>query len=468
MTETENTRAEPLGEDMPEKMNIPDKQGRKRVVIIGGGFGGLEFAKTLKDDNFQIVLLDKKNHHIFQPLLYQVSTAGIEPSTISFPFRSIFAGRKCFHIRVCEALEVLPDQKILRTSIGDVDYDYLVIATGADTNYFGNKKLEQSTMALKTTSEALYNRNQLLESFELALATNDPEERKKYLTFVVVGGGATGVELVGALAEMRKYVLAKDYPDLDIHDVRILLVDGAPRLLAAFSEKSSTEAANYLKYRNVELMFNTRVIDFEDGKLKLPNEEIQTYNVFWTAGIKANGLKGLPEGSYGPGARIKVNEFCQVEGCRDIYAIGDTAYLPTEKYPKGLPQVAQPAMQMARNVAKNLVKKVNEEKLVSFSYFDKGSMATIGRNHAVVEIGKFHFGGFLGWALWLGLHLFYIIGAKNRLVIFLDWVWSYITYNNSLRIIVLPLGRKRHPIAFPHNQAAQARPADTNTQPGAQ
>lgn len=429
-------------------MNIPDKRGRKRLVIIGGGFGGLKLARAVKSEAYQIVLLDKNNHHIFQPLLYQVSTAAIEPSTISFPFRNLFRGRKCFHIRTCEAQSVEPEKNLLHTSIGMLEYDYLVIATGADTNYFGNAHLAKNTMALKTTSEALFNRNQILESFELALATDDEEERDRLLTFVVVGGGATGVELAGALAEMKRFVLPRDYPDLDAERMKIIVVSSSERLLPGFKESSSKEAADYLESRSVKLLFKTRVTDFENGSLKLSNGEIGTYNVFWAAGVRANSLAGFPSEMYVQGNRLRVDEFSRIPGMENVFAIGDTAYFPTEKYPQGLPQVAQPAIQQAENIAYNLKRLEQGQSLRAFSYFDKGQMATIGKSHAVVEIGKFSFGGVLGWLLWLGLHLFYILGVKNRIVIFMDWFLSYLTYDNALRIIVLPSRKKKHTVSI--------------------
>ncbi len=456
--ESEDCACEETYKDEHVWMNIPDKRGRQRVVVIGGGFGGLTLARKLKDENFQIVLIDKSNHHVFQPLLYQVSTAAIEPSTISFPFRNIFRGRECFHIRACEALRVDPKENILYTTIGKLTFDHLVIATGADTNYFGNKNLALYTMALKKTSEALYNRNQILESFELALSTNSAEERQRLMTFVVVGGGATGVELAGALAEMKKFVLPRDYPDLDANLMRIVVVSSSSCLLPAFKEKSSKEAADYLTSRKVELLFNTRVEDFSNGILKLKNGDIHTYNVFWAAGVRANSLEGFDKELYGPGNRLIVDQFNRVKGFDRIYAIGDTAYFPTQKYPNGLPQVAQPAMQQATNIAYNLKKMINSEPLKEFKYFDKGQMATIGKSHAVVEIGSFCFGGILGWLLWLGLHLFYILGVKNRIVIFMDWFLSYLTYSNALQLIVLPLRKKRHTISIRKDEALCSNP----------
>ncbi|WP_289169001.1 NAD(P)/FAD-dependent oxidoreductase [uncultured Parasutterella sp.] len=424
---------------MDRLMDIPTSAERKRVVVVGGGFAGLNFCKRLKDERFQIVLLDKTNHHNFQPLLYQVATAGVEPSSISFPFRSLFAGRKNFHIRMCEVWETDAEAQEVKTSIGRLHYDYLVIATGCDTNYFGNKALEENTMALKTTAEALYNRNHILESFERAVDTDDMQEREKLLTFVVVGGGATGVELAGALAEMRRFVLRKDYPDLDVDKMRIILVDGKDRLLYSFKPKSSREAEEYLRYRGVELKQKTRVLGYENEVLRLSNEEIPTANVFWTAGVIANSMGGFSSDMYGHGNRLIVDEFNRVGGYKNVFALGDTALMKQKDWPDGHPQVAQPAMQQADNCADNILAMENGEALKPFKYHDRGSMATIGRNHAVVETKGLVFGGFLGWLVWLVIHLMNIVGFKNRLLIFIDWVWSYFTHNSNLRIVVRPL-----------------------------
>ena len=428
---------------MKTAMDIPDKEGRKRLVIVGGGFGGLKLARKLKNDKFQIVLLDKNNHHIFQPLLYQVATAGIEPSAISFPFRKIFKRREHFHLRICEAQRVIPENALLETSIGTLAYDYLVIATGCDTNYFGNNEMAKQTMALKNTSEALFNRNQILESFEQAQNTSDEEERRRLMTFAIVGGGATGIELAGALAEMKKFVLPQDYPDLNINGMRIILIDGAPRLLSAFSEASSQDVTDYLKKRDVEIKLDALVDGYVDNQLMLGDgTSIETKNVFWVAGVKANSLQGLPPEAYGPGNRLKVDSFNRLNEYPAIFAIGDTALMVSAKYPKGHPQVVQPAIQQARNLIYNLHRIADGLPLRPFEYHNKGSMATIGRNHAVVELKKLRFGGFLAWAVWLFIHLMSIVGVKNRLFIFTDWMWSYFTYDPSLRIIIKPLKRE--------------------------
>ena len=429
---------------MMNKIDIPDRGKKKRVVIVGGGFGGLKLARKLKNDQFQVVLLDKNNYHLFQPLLYQVATAGIEPSAISFPFRKIFKKRKYFHIRICEARRVIPEQKLLETSIGAIDYDYLVIATGCYTNYFGNNKMAEKTMSLKTTAEALYNRNQVLESFEKAQNTSNLEKRKRLMTFVIVGGGATGIELSGALAEMKKFVLPQDYPDLDMNLMRIVLVDGAPRLLSAFSEKSSEEVANYLLKRDVEIITSVQVTNYENGTMTLSdNSTLETMNVFWVAGVRANSIDGLAKEAYGPGNRLLVDLYNCVQGYNNIFAIGDTALMISKEYPKGHPQVVQPAIQQARNLIQNLDRKERGLEMQPFVYHNKGSMATIGRNHAVVELKNLRFGGFPAWAVWLFIHLMSIVGVKNRLFIFVDWMWSYFTYDPSLRVIIKPLRRDK-------------------------
>ena len=430
---------------MMNKIDIPDKGNKKRIVIVGGGFGGLKLARKLKNDKFQLVLLDKNNYHLFQPLLYQVATAGIEPSAISFPFRKIFKKRKYFHIRICEALNVIPEQNMLETSIGSISYDYLVVATGCKTNYFGNDKISEETMSLKTTAEALFNRNQVLESFERAQNTANLQVREKLMTFVIVGGGATGIELSGALAEMRRFILPQDYPDLEINKMRIILIDAAPRLLSAFSQQSSDEVKDYLEKKGVEVLLNLSVLNYEDNELKLSdNSSILSSNIFWVAGVRANSMPGLPPEAYGPSNRLKVDEYNRVIGSSNIFAIGDTALMITEKYPKGHPQVVQPAIQQAANLVHNLQQIESGVPLNPFVYHNKGSMATIGRNNAIVELKKIRFSGFPAWAVWLFIHLMSIVGVKNRLFIFIDWMWSYFTYDPSLRLIIKPLNRHRN------------------------
>ena len=426
--------------------NIPDQGTKKRVVIVGGGFGGLKLARKLNDRDFQVVLLDKNNYHLFQPLLYQVATSGIEPSAISFPFRKIFKYRHDFHIRMCTVEKVVSEKNCIETSIGKISYDYLVIATGAGTNFFGDSTLADRTMQLKTTSDALFNRNRVIESFEKALNSADDDTRKRWLTFVIVGGGATGIELAGALAEMKKFMLPKDYPELDWDEMRILLVDGGDRLLNAFSEKSSLEVARSLSSMHVEILLKKLVKEYDGEKLTfVDGQQIVTNNVFWVAGVKANSLPGLPREAYGRGNRLLVDEFNRVKGMADVFALGDTALMITTDYPNGHPQVVQPSIQQAGLLANNLRSMIKGKPLRPFKYKNKGSMATIGRNDAVAELSKVRFRGFFAWLLWLLVHLMSIVGVKNRLFILINRMWSYITYDQSLRILVKPEIKKSDP-----------------------
>ena len=426
--------------------NIPDQGTKKRVVIVGGGFGGLKLARKLNDRDFQVVLLDKNNYHLFQPLLYQVATSGIEPSAISFPFRKIFKYRHYFHIRMCTVEKVVSEKNCIETSIGKISYDYLVIATGAGTNFFGDSTLADRTMQLKTTSDALFNRNRVIESFEKALNSADDDTRKRWLTFVIVGGGATGIELAGALAEMKKFMLPKDYPELNWDEMRILLVDGGERLLNAFSEKSSLEVARSLSSMHVEILLKKLVKEYDGEKLTfVDGQQIVTNNVFWVAGVKANSLLGLPREVYGRGNRLLVDEFNRVKGMADVFALGDTALMVTTDYPNGHPQVVQPSIQQAGLLANNLRSMIKGKPLRPFKYKNKGSMATIGRNDAVAELSKVRFRGFFAWLLWLLVHLMSIVGVKNRLFILINWMWSYVTYDQSLRILIKPEIKKSDP-----------------------
>lgn len=428
---------------MREISNIPDKGKKKRVVIIGGGFAGLKVARKLNTHRFQVVLLDKNNYHLFQPLLYQVATSGIGPSSISFPFRKIFRNKTNFHIRLCTAERVIPDKQIVETSIGCIAYDYLVIATGCETNYFGSTDLAYRTMALKTTPEALYNRNRILESFEKALNTPHYDDRRKLMTFVIVGAGATGIELAGSMAEARKFVLHRDYPDLDINLMRIVLIDAGSRVLPAFSEKSSDNVRKHLEKLHVEIILNAAVQTYQNSILTLADgREIVTANVFWVAGVKANSLLGFGESAYGRGNRLKVDEFNRVAGYERIFALGDTALMATEAYPNGHPQVVQPAIQQASRLVKNIHNMEAGRFLRPFKYRNKGSMATIGRNAAVLEVKNFRMSGFFAWVIWLFVHLMSILGVKNKLIVMLDWTWSYFTYDQSLRLLFKMQNRK--------------------------
>lgn len=418
--------------------NIPDAGTLKRVVIIGGGFAGLELAKKMNKKLYQVVLIDKNNYYQFQPLFYQVATGGLEPSSISYPHRKNFQKHKHFHFRMCEAECVIPEEKIVKTNIGDISYDYLVISTGCDTNYFGNESLKESTFALKSVSESLLLRNRILLSFEEALNAKNDEELREILSFVIVGGGATGVELAGALADMKKSILPKDYPEIDFSKMEIHLVDASPRLLSSMSEHASDGAAETLKQRGVIIHQDIFVKSYNKPSVELSTgETLHSYNVFWVAGVKPNSLKGLTETAYNRG-RIVVNQYNQIHGYEDIFAIGDTALLISEDSPTGHPQVAQVAIQMAKRLAKNLNNKANGKEWEEFVYKDKGSLATIGRNAAVADLGKFKFGGWFAWWLWLWVHILSIVGMRNKVSVFIDWVWSYLNYDVSLRLYIRP------------------------------
>lgn len=424
--------------------NIPYPGQKKRLVIIGGGFAGLELAKKADKNKYQVVLIDKNNYYQFQPLFYQVATSGLEPSSISYPHRKGFQKDRSFHFRMCEAKNVDTQNKVVRTNIGDISYDYLAVSTGCDTNYFGNDSLKETTFALKSVSESLLMRNRILLSLEEALNARNEDELKEILSFVIVGGGATGVELSGALADMQKSILPKDYPEIDFSKMEIHLVDASPRLLFAMSENASEKAAGTLRRRGVIIHQEISVKSFEKPYVELADgSKIRTRNVFWVAGVKPNSINGLDETAYNRG-RLAVNEFNQVAGYEDIFAIGDTALLISDKSPKGHPQVAQVALQMARRLAKNLNSSDNKQLWEKFEYIDKGSLATIGRNAAVADLGKFRFGGWFAWWLWLWVHILSIVGMRNRVSVFIDWVWSYLNYDVSLRLFIRPKFNKMY------------------------
>lgn len=423
---------------MDLRINIPDSGNLKRVIIIGGGFGGLQLAKKLDNKKYQILLIDKNNYHQFQPLMYQVATGGLEPGSISYPHRKIFQKRKNLYIRMCNARGVVPQRKVVVTNLGEIAYDYLVVATGCDTNFFGNDSLRETTFPLKSVSESILMRNRLFLSFEEALSIQDEQKLSDKLTFIVVGGGATGVELSGTLAEMRQTILPKDYPGLDIDKVQIHLVDGSPRLLFGMSENASRNAAKELVKRGVIIHHEVFVTSYEHNVVKMSNgKELRSANVFWVAGVTPNSLPGMNESSYFRN-RLQVNEFNQVQGYEDIFAIGDTALLISGKSPKGHPQVAQVALQMAKRLAKNLNNRVSGKAFEKFEYIDKGSLATIGKNAAVADLGRFRFSGMMAWWLWLFVHIMTIIGMRNKVAVFIDWIWNYLNYGVSLRLFIRP------------------------------
>ena len=420
-------------------INIQRNQ-KKRVVIVGGGLGGLRLAEDLYGSGMQVVLIDKNNFHQFPPLIYQIASAGIDPSSISFPFRQIFRKRKDFYFRMAEARMVDTEKKILQTSIGKIDYDYLVLAAGATTNFFGNKNIEEWAIPMKTVPEAMGLRNALLSNFERALTCATEEERQELLNVVIVGGGATGVEIAGALAEMRRYVIPYDYPDMDSSLMHIYLIEAGDRLLAGLSQESSQKAYEFLKSMGVDIQFGKMVTDYRDHKVVMKDgTEIPTRTFLWVSGIRANAMPGIDESHLGRGFRFKVDEYNRIPGVEDVFAIGDQCLQTSDAaYPNGHPQVAQVAIQQAKDLAKNL-KLINQgadsNALTAFCYKNLGSMATIGRNKAVVEIGKFRSQGFFAWVLWLVVHLRSILGVKNKMMVLLNWLWKYVSYNDSIRMI---------------------------------
>lgn len=420
-------------------INIQRNQ-KKRVVIVGGGLGGLRLAEDLYGVGMQVVLIDKNNFHQFPPLIYQIASAGIDPSSISFPFRQIFRKRKDFYFRMAEARMVDTDKKILQTSIGKIDYDYLVLAAGATTNFFGNKNIEDWAIPMKTVPEAMGLRNALLSNLERALTCATEEERQELLNVVIVGGGATGVEIAGALSEMKRYVIPYDYPDMDSSLMHIYLIEAGDRLLAGMSQDSSKKAYDFLKSMGVDIQFGKMVTDYRDHKVIMKDgTEIPTRTFLWVSGIRANAMPGIDESHLGRGFRFKVDQYNRIPGLEGVFAIGDQCLQTTdEAYPNGHPQVAQVAIQQAKNLAKNL-KKINEgqaeSSLTAFKYKNLGSMATIGRNKAVVEIGKLRSQGFFAWILWLVVHLRSILGVKNKMMVLLNWLWKYVSYNDSIRMI---------------------------------
>ena len=411
---------------------------QRRVVVVGGGLGGLKLVSSLRDTDFQVVLVDKNNYNQFPPLIYQVASAGLEPSNISFPFRRLFQGWKNFFFRMAEVQHIDTEEKAIKTSIGTIHYDDLVLAAGATTNFFGNKNIEASALPMKSVSESMRLRNTILQNLERA-ETEDNEARKQALmNIAIVGGGPSGVEIAGVLAEMKQTILPRDYPDLDTSCMHIYLINATPRLLGAMSERSSREAEKALKELGVEVMTNCMVTDYVDKELVLKDgQRISAETVIWVSGIKANNIDGIPTESIGHAGRILVDRFNRVKGLKDVYAIGDQCIVEgDEAYPYGHPQLAQVAIQQAKTLAKNLIRQEKGETEQPFSYHNLGTMATIGRKKAVVEIGKLKLAGFFAWLLWLIVHLRSILGVKNKTIVFLNWMWSYMNYKQSLRLIL--------------------------------
>ena len=424
-------------------MNIP-QSSFPRVVIIGGGFAGLAAAKGLEKQELQVVLIDKHNYHTFQPLLYQVATGGLEPDSIAFPLRKRFNDVENFYFRLANVLKINPEKNQLETSIGNLEYDELIIATGSTTNFFGNTNIQKYTMEMKSIPQSLNIRSLILENFEEALLTSNMDERNALMNFVIVGGGPTGVELAGALAEMKKGILPKDYPDLDIRQMQINLIQSSDCILKGMSAKASEKAEDFLIKLGVNIWKNVRVLDY-DGKTVTTNSEdsFRAETVIWAAGVQGELVEGLAtECVIERAARIKVDEFSKVINYKNIYAVGDIASMSSEKNPYGHPMMAQPAIQQGKLVASNILAKLFDKEQKPFVYNDKGSMATIGRNKAVVDLPNWKFQGIFAWYVWMFVHLFSLIGFRNKAIVFLNWVYSYIRFDKETRLIIRPY--KKH------------------------
>ncbi|MGB5436798.1 MAG: NAD(P)/FAD-dependent oxidoreductase [Maribacter sp.] len=420
-------------------MNIP-KTDKKRVVIIGGGFAGISLAKKLKDLDIQVVLLDKQNYHTFQPLLYQVSTSGLEPDSIAYPLRKVLKNLNDFYFRWATVTHIDPKEQCLSTSMGILSYDVLVMATGTKTNYFGNKEIEKYTMPMKNIPQALNIRSLMLQNFEAADDCTDSAARKALLNFCIIGAGPTGVELAGAFAELKNNVFPKDYRHLNMSEMQIHLYEGGGRVLPPMSEKASKKALQFLHELGVTVHLNTIVEDYDGGTLTLKNKEtMPTKNCIWTAGVTGAAIQGFgKEKLVDRINRYKVNEYNQVEGYTNIFAIGDIAIMQTKEYPKGHPQVAQPAIQQGKLLAKNLRNLMQGKEMKPFRYYDKGTMATIGRNKAVVDLKRAKFGGFFAWYIWMFVHLMALVGFRNRVVVLFNWAYNYINFDKAARLIVRP------------------------------
>jgi NADH:ubiquinone reductase (H+-translocating) len=418
--------------------NIPENKN-KRIVISGAGFGGLKLARHLAGSDYQVVLLDKNNYHSFQPLFYQVATAGIEPSAISFPLRKIFQKYRNVHVRMARVMKVDPEQNEIETSIGNLRYDFLVLAMGAGNNFYGNESIGKFSLPMKTVGESVGLRNTILNHFEKALNSVDPDEQTCLMNMIIAGGGPTGVELAGALAEMKKYVLPKDYPELDFKNMQIMLIEGGQKLLSGMSGVSSSKARNYLDSLGVKVILGKTVNNYDGTTVFLSdNTKILSKTLIWAAGIKGNLIEGLHEKAIARGNRLEVDRYNRVIGYDNIYAIGDLAFMKEESYPNAHPQVAQVAIQQAKCLAHNLLCQLKNKPFRPFLYKDLGTLATVGRNKAVVDLTFMKFQGLPAWFFWMFIHLMAIVGVKNRLLIFINWAYHYFTYDQSLRLIIKP------------------------------
>lgn len=409
---------------------------KKKIIVVGGGFAGLKLVSTLDEKLFNVLLIDKINHHQFQPLFYQVATSQLEPSSISFPLRSIFKNKKNVQIRLTEVLTVDTENNKIQTTIGEFEYDYLVIAIGCKTNFFGNNEISKYAFNLKTTYDAILIRNHVLQTFENIISAKK-DEKESLLNLVIVGAGPTGVELAGAFAEIKKNVLPKDYHGIDFSKFKIILIEGTKHTLNNMSSNAQTASLKYLKEMDISVLTETMVKNYDGDTLILKDgNSIKTKTVIWTAGVTGNIIQGFSDNCFAVANRIKVNRINKVIGSENIFALGDIAFMETPKYPHGHPQLANVAINQAKNLAKNFKRIIQGRETLSYEYKDLGSMATIGRNKAVVDFSFIKFSGYFAWVIWMFLHLMLILSVKNKLIIFINWAWAYITKDTSLHLIL--------------------------------
>ena len=409
---------------------------QQHIVIIGGGFAGLNLAKRLDKRKYKVTIIDKNNFHSFPPLFYQIASSGLEPSSISFPFRREMRRMKNATYHFGEVLDVDCEKSVVRTQFESIHYDKLVIASGTTNNFFNQPGLKEKVHTLKSTAEAIRLRNEILDRLERACITTDRERRRQLLSFVVVGGGPSGVEVAGALGEMKRYILNKEYPEIDIDDVSVILIEGTDRFLRTMSERASHDAKVYLGHLMIETRLNCMMKSYENNILHLSTgEEIYCETLIWTAGITGNKIKGISDNVLARGNRYTVDGNCKVKGLNNIYAIGDVAFLEDESHPNGYPQVAQVAIQQAKHLANFL----NTGTASTFKYVDKGSMATIGRNRAVCDLKFTYLYGRPAWATWMFIHLISILGMRNKVNVMINWIWAYLFYTTSLRLLIRPV-----------------------------
>jgi len=409
---------------------------RERIIIIGAGFGGLRLARALNGTDYEVYLIDKHNYHQFQPLMYQVATARLEPSSISFPLRKVFQHSKNVNIRITEVTKIDTDARIVYTPIEDLSYDRLVIAVGCTTNYFGNARLQSHSFPMKSVPQAMALRNRILQTFEDTIVAG-PEELQSLLNFVIVGGGPTGVELAGAMSEMKKNILPKDYPGVDFSRFTIYLLEGSPHTLNAMSEISKIKSQKYLESLGVIVKTGTVVEDYDGNTVKLKGgETITARNLIWAAGVTANTLQGIPAASLTRGNRLVTDRYGEVQGLKGVYAVGDIANMATPKYPNGHPQLANVAISQALLMAHNFKQELKGKPRKEFEYHNKGTMATVGKRKAVVDLPGFSFQGRLAWLTWMFVHLMLILSVKNRLFIFFNWMMSYFANDSTLRLML--------------------------------